>query len=140
VRLCGGFTARAVVPCGITVTHDNSTMLPPHFNANLMTVNNIQPWRVKFKTSNPHQPSSLDRGDHPITKFTTFNTEISHRQEQEPVTTFTRENSNPCNLGLYNCPRYFSQQQFERQLNSTSSVLRPLPPLIRPKSTQNRQK
>ncbi len=60
------------------VTHDNSTMLLPHCNANLLPVNNIQPWRVKFKTSNPHQPSSLDRGDHPITKYTTFNTEIAH--------------------------------------------------------------
>ena len=102
-----------------TVTHDNSTMLPPHCNVKLMPVNNIEPWRVRFKTSNPHQPSSLDRGDHPITKFTTFNTEISHMQEQQPVATFTRENSNPCNLGLYSCPRYFSQQQFERQLNAT---------------------
>ncbi len=40
-------------------------------------------------------------------------------QEQQPVATFARENSNPCNLGLYSCSRYLSQQQFERQLNAT---------------------
>jgi len=102
-----------------TVTHENSTMLPPHYHAILMPVNNIQPWRVKFKTSNPHQPSSLDRGDHPIAKYTTFNTEIPHMQEQQPVATFARENSNPCHPGLYSFTRYFSQQQFERQLNVT---------------------
>ncbi len=101
------------------VTHDNSTMLPPHCNAKLMTVNNIQPWRVKFKTPNPHQPSSLDRGDHPITKYTTVNTEISHMQEQQSVSTFAREKSNPCNPGLYRFPRYLSQQEFEKQLNAT---------------------
>jgi hypothetical protein len=77
-----------------TVTHENSTMFPPHYHAILMPVNNIQPWRVKFKTSNPHQPSSLDRGDHPIAKYTTFNTEIPHMQEQQPVATF-EQNSNP---------------------------------------------
>jgi hypothetical protein len=40
-------------------------------------------------------------------------------QEQQPVATFARENSNPCNPGLYSFPRYFSQQQFDKQLNLT---------------------
>jgi hypothetical protein len=100
------------------VTQDNSTMPLLHHNANLMPVNNIQPWRVKFKTSGPHQSSSLDRSDHPITKYTTFNTKILHMQDQQPVATFARENSNPCNVGLYSWSRYLSQQ-FERQLNAT---------------------
>ncbi len=67
-----------------------------------------------MKPSNLQQRLSFDRGDHPIAKYTTFNTEMLHIQEHQTVVTFVREDSNPYNLDLYNCPRYLSQQQFER--------------------------
>jgi hypothetical protein len=40
-------------------------------------------------------------------------------QEQQSVTTFVREKSIPCNPGLYRCPRYLPQQQFDKQFNTT---------------------
>jgi hypothetical protein len=38
---------------------------------------------------------------------------------QQPLSPDRRENSNPCNLTLHSCPRYLSQQHFQRQHNTT---------------------
>jgi hypothetical protein len=72
-----------------------------------------------MKPSNLHQPLSLDRDDHPIAKYTTFNTEMLHMEEHQPVATSARENSNPCNPDLYSWSRHLSQQHFEMQHNAT---------------------
>ncbi len=101
------------------VAHDNSTMLLPHCNANFLPVNTIQPRRVKMKSSNLQQPLSRDRGDHPTTKYTTFDTEMLHIQEHQPVVTFERENSNPCKPALDVGLRHLSQQHSDIQPNTT---------------------
>jgi hypothetical protein len=103
----------------VIVTHDNSTMFLPHFNTNFLSVNTMQPRRVKMKASNLQHPLSCDRGDHPTTKYTTFNTEMSHMQEHQTVATFSRENSNPCKLALDVGLRHLSQQHSDIQHNAT---------------------
>ena len=92
------------------VTHDNSTMLFPRCNAHFLPVNNIQPRRVKMKTTISQQPPSRNTGDHSTTKYTTFNMERLHTQEYQPVVSFARENPHPCKLAPYGISRDLSQQ------------------------------